>query len=368
VRQRKASAFYVAPWLDLVGELVERHRDFWLALGRLETSMVAAELRDICVRTPIYISGLARSGSTLLHEIIAGHPQVATHRIKDYPLLFTPYWWRRATANLPQQAARERAHHDRVQITVDSPDALDEVLWMAFFPRLHEPAVSNLLGPMERNPAFESFYSAHIRKLLLSERKLRYTAKNNYLVARLPYVLRIFPDARVLIPVRAPAGHIASLLRQQRHFAAGQRNNRPALRYMQRTGHFEFGRDRRPLNLGDSARTGAIQHAWAAGDEVRGLAMYWDMVHGYLARLLAADAVVGAAALVVRFETLCGAPEETLKAVLTHCALPEARTLIERQADRIRYPSYYANPFTAAELAVIRAETAETAALWGYQE
>src|SRR5881628_3493740 len=96
----KDSPFYVPPLLNFLGGLVHRHRDFWLWLGRLESSRLAEELQQLPIRMPIYVCGLARSGSTLLHEIVCSHPCVATHRIKDYPMVFTPYWWRRATANL----------------------------------------------------------------------------------------------------------------------------------------------------------------------------------------------------------------------------------------------------------------------------
>jgi hypothetical protein len=312
------------------------------------------------------VAGLARSGSTLLHEVVSAHPGVATHRIKDYPMLFTPYWWRRATANVRAQPPRERPHRDGVMITTDSPDALEEMLWMAFFPRCHDPSVPCLLGAEDRHPAFESFYAAHVRKLLLAEGATRYAAKANYHVARLPYLARLFPDARFIIPVRAPATHIASLMRQHRWFSQGQRRNPRALAYMRRSGHFEFGLDRRPMHLGDGERVRLVAQAWAAGDEVRGLALYWDMVYGYLARLLASDARVRDAALVVRFEALCAAPADTLWAVLAHCALPETEDVVRRFAPGIRTPTYYESNFSADDLAVIRAETAGTASLWGY--
>jgi hypothetical protein len=315
---------------------------------------------------PIYVCGLARSGSTLLHEVIASHPGVATHRVKDYPLVFTPFWWRRATRDLRPQPPRERAHQDGVLITTDSPDALEEMLWMTFFPRCHDPSVSSLLGAADSHPAFESFYRRHIRKLLLAEGATRYAAKANYHVARLPYLVRLFPDAKILLPVRAPAGHVASLLRQHRQFSAGQRRHPRALAFMRRSGHFEFGLDRRPMNLGSHDRVRQIQRDWAAGDEVRGLARYWDMVYEHLARLLASDAQVRTAALVVRFEALCEAPAETLRAVLGHCQLPEVEAVVARYAPRIRPPAYYASPFSARDLDVIREETAAAAGLWGY--
>lgn len=361
------SPFYVPAFLDLLGGLVHRYRDWWLALGRLESRLLEDELRQVNIRNPIFICGLARSGSTLLHEVVSAHPGVATHRVRDYPMVFTPYWWRQATANVPLKPPRERAHQDRVMITGLSPDALEEMIWMAFFPRCHDPAVSNVLGADTRHPAFEAFYRNHLRKLLLAEGATRYAAKANYHVARLAYLVRLFPDARLLIPVRTPAGHVGSLMRQQARFAAGHRKYPRALRLMRRAGHFEFGLDRRPINLGDDHRVRQVRRAWAAGEEVRGLALYWDMVHGYLARLLAADDRVRAAGLVVPFEAMCAAPAETLRAVCRHCLLPDAERVVEQFAPRISQPDYYESGLTPADREIIRQETANTARLWGYE-
>jgi hypothetical protein len=362
----KASPFYVPPLLDLLGNLVHRHRGFFLRLGRLESSLLGAVLSRVPLRMPVYVCGLARAGSTLLHEVVASYPRVATHRLKDYPMVFTPYWWRQATAGLRPGPPRERSHRDGVMITTESPTALEEMVWMAFFPRCHDPSVSNLLGATDSHPAFESFYRNHVRKLLLAEGATRYVAKANYHVSRLAYLARLFPDARFLIPVRSPAAHVASLMRQHQRFSQGQRRHRRALAYMQRSGHFEFGLDRRPLNLADTEQTRQILRAWAAGDEVRGLALSWNEVYGHLADLLASDAGVRAAALVARFESLCHSPSETLRAVFSHCALPDPENVIAHHARRIRSPDYYASPLSHADLRTIDEITAATAKRWGY--
>jgi hypothetical protein len=341
--------------------LVDRFRDIFLGLGRLETSLLEEQLTAISVTKPVYICGLARSGSTLLHEIVASPPGVATHRVKDYPMVYTPYWWRQATARRRPTPPRERVHRDRVLITPQSPDALEEMLWMAFFPRCHDPSVDNRLTEGKSHPGFEGFYSAHLRKLLLVERATRYVAKANYHVARLAYLVRLFPDAKIILPVRAPASHIASLVRQHQWFSQGQQKHPRALKWMQRSGHYEFGRDRRPINLGDGEQVRAIQRAWAAGEEVRGWACYWDMVYGHLARLLDADALVRAATKVVHFEDLCAAPAETIRAVLDHCVLPDKERIVAQFTPSIRSPDYYQSPFSSAELALIREETASTA-------
>ncbi|HEY1859783.1 MAG TPA: sulfotransferase [Gemmataceae bacterium] len=328
--------------------------------------MLSAELSAVPVTMPIYIAGLARSGSTLLHEIIASHPGVATHRVKDYPMVYTPCWWRQATARQLPSAPRERAHHDKMLITPESPDALEEMLWMAFFPRCHDPRVDNRLHAGNRRQQFEDCYRTHIRKLLLAEQAQRYVAKANYHIARLPYVASLFPDAKFIVPVRAPVSHIASLVRQHEWFTLGHRSNPRSLRFMQRSGHFEFGRDRRPIHLGNGERVRAIRRAWREGDEIRGWALYWDMVYGYLARLLAVDAQVRAMTLIVRFEDLCAAPAATIRAVMERCGLPEVDRVLAQYSGRIRTPDYYANAFTPSDLAVIRTETALTASQWGY--
>jgi hypothetical protein len=362
----KNSSFYVPPLVDLLGAWVHQQPRFWLALGRLETRLLAEPLQQVPLREPIYVCGLARSGSTLLHEILSAHPGIASHRIKDYPLIYTPYWWRRASHGRRPAEPRERAHGDRMLVTGESPDALEEMIWMAFFPRCHDPTVSNVLTAQTSNPEFELFYRNHIRKLLLVEGANRYAAKANYHVARLAYLARQFPDARIILPVREPVSHIASLVRQHERFSTGERRHRRALAYMQRSGHFEFGLDRRPLNLGDADRARGVVQAWTFGQEVRGWARYWALVYEYLADLLATDFAVRSAVLVVRFEDLCQRPAEELDRVVEHAALAEGKQLAADYAPRIHAPDYYKHSFTSQEVEAIHEETRSTARKWGY--
>jgi hypothetical protein len=361
---RQPSPFDVPYWLHVLGGLVDRHPRFCRRLASLETRAVAEQLRRVEIAMPIYVCGLARSGTTLLHEVISSHSSVATHRIKDYPFVFIPYWWRRATAKARADEPRERTHRDGIMITGESPDALEEMLWMAFFPQCHNPAASNVIGATERHPDFETFYHNHLLKLLLAEHAARYAAKANYHVARLAYLVRLYPQAKIVLAVRSPQGHIASLARQQQWFCQGHRSRPRSLTFMQRSGHFEFGLDRRPMNLGDSAEVERIVADWSAGREVRGLARYWSMVYSYLDRLLATDEQVRRATLVIRFEALCDSPAETLSAVLRHCELPDAETIIDRYAPTIRRPSYYSSNFSSDDLLAIDELTTATARQW----
>lgn len=362
--------FAVTPWVHWLGRSIARHPRRWIAIGELETRTVAEQIAAVTVRAPIYIAGLARSGSTILLEKLARHPHVATHRYRDDPPVFIPYWWNRWLERIPQKPvpARERSHRDGIAVTPDSPEAFEEVLWMAFFPHLHDPARSAVLGRDTAAPRFERFYRDHIRKLLAVRGATRYLAKGNYNLTRLPYLQRLFPDARFLIPVRDPVWHIASLMKQHRLFLDGQRDNPRARAHLQRIGHFEFGADRRPINPGDAAGTAEVLALWARGEELAGWARYWALAHDFLADQLEADPALRAACLVVRYETLCAAPARTLGEVLRFCDLPADAAWAESLAAGVHAPAYYCPQFTPAERELIAAYTGATARRLGYPE
>jgi hypothetical protein len=155
-------------------------------------------------------------------------------------------------------------------------------------------------------------------------------------------------------------------MKQHALFCEGERRNPPALRHMQRVGHFEFGLDRRPINTGDPAGLAEIVAAWDRGAEVEGWARYWGQIHGHIADRLDANPRLRDATLVVRFEDLCRAPRETLGAVLDHCRLPDRDGLLDQMAATIRFPSYYAPQFTPAEREAIARWTGATAERFGY--
>lgn len=362
------SPFFVSTWVDLLGAWVNGSPGFWKWLGNVETQALADHIAGIRIEQPIYISGLARSGSTILLEILALHDTTATHAYKDFPPVLTPYFWNwfLDRAQKRDTVAVERAHGDGIAVTPDSPEALEEVLWMVFFPHVHDPAHSNVLDAATDAPAFASFYRNHLRKLLWLRGGARYLAKGNYNITRLEYLLQLFPDARFVMPVREPMSHIASLQRQHNHFCRIHRDDPRALRYMQRVGHFEFGLDRRAINTGNTSEAAAIMAAWQQGRDVEGLARLWRNVHKHIVDRLEASPALRDATLIVRFEDLCDAPESTLRAVFDHCRLPVGDHFVAHAAARLRKPSYYEAAFDTEALETIAALTLPVAVRFGY--
>ncbi|MGI9418087.1 MAG: sulfotransferase [Geminicoccaceae bacterium] len=349
------SDFEVAGWVDRLGGHIERHPNLWIKLGNLESRFLKDELATVPIEAPIYVAGLARSGSTFLLGALDEHEDTVTHRYKDFPPVFTPYWWNRFLGFMPKKdaAPAERAHKDGIKITEDSPEAFEESLWMAFFPKLHDPATSALLGRDRANAAFETFYQDHIRKLLLVRGGRRYLSKGNYNLTRLAYLQRLFADARFVLPVRSPAWHIASLIKQHRLFKDGLAGNRKALDHMRRVGHFEFGPDRRPINAGDDRVIEVILDLWANGNEAEGQARYWAHLHGRIADQLEADDKLKDAVLVVNYEQLCAEPDIAIRRLFDHCRLSIADEKVETLAAKVQFPAYYQPKFSDAERRMI---------------
>ena len=364
---RPRKGFEVAAWIDRLGGAVERHPSWWIKLGSIETTLMESAL-PARIDRPIYVTGLARSGTTILLETLASHPDVATHRYRDFPFLFTPYLWNRWLDLVPRKEEQpaERSHGDGIVVTSESPEAFEEMLWMTFFPDRHDPSVGVVLDRSAHNPRFERFYRDHIRKLLAVRGGRRYAAKGNYNVTRIGYLAKLFPDARFVIPVRDPVWHVASLMKQHRLFLDGQNNNPCARRHLRRVGHFEFGEDRQPINIGDDAATAEIVGLWRAGEEVRGWARYWSQMHGHIADLIDGDAVLRRAIHVVRYEQLCAAPCPVLAGLLKHCGLSDNPGFLSRLAARFHQPTYYRPSFKPGELAIIAGETVEAARRFGY--
>lgn len=362
------ASFEVPTWMHRVAGWQERHPKGAIRLGNFDTRMASEAIADRRIERPIYIAGLARSGTTILLELLAAHPETATHQYRDFPPVFTPWLWDRWLARVPEKEenAAERAHGDGISVTSHSPEAFEEVLWMAFFDQIHDPARSSLLTRETDNKAFEIFYGEHIRKVLAIRGGSRYVAKGNYNLMRLAYLQKQFTDARFVLPVRDPVWHIASLMKQQTLFEAGERAHPRAVDHLRRVGHFEFGLDRRPINTGDEAAVAKVQQLWADGEEVAGWAHYWAMIYRTVADQLDQDAAVREASLVVRYEPMCQESEDTLGAFYAHCDLGVDAATLTAAAERLHLPSYYQPAFAEAEIEQIREIAGPVAERFGY--
>jgi hypothetical protein len=340
--------------LYLLWQAGHRFESASVRLGAVESRLLGRRLRGQVVDRPIYVTGLARAGTTITLELLSRHPDVATHRYRDMAQPYLPYLWNRVLDRLPlpQPRPAERLHKDGILVTRDSPEAVEETVWKRFFPGLHDEDRSAVLDAATTNPAFERYYRDHIGKLLLARGRRRYLAKANYNVTRLAYLARLVPGARFLVVVRRPTAHYASWLKQQELIARTHRHDRRWVAASRSVGHHEFGEDQRFINAGNTDLVRTIRSTWDAGRYARAFGMYWSSIYGHVLDLADRDPLVREATLFIRHEDLCATPRETIDRMLHHAGLDAAgfAEIRDHYASRLAQPRYYSASFDDAEL------------------
>ncbi len=294
----------------------QKSQPFLRRVADWESNLLADKLAAVRIEKPVFITGLARSGTTLLLELFATIEGAVTHRYRDFPFLMIPYFWNRYLDWFPvRQEPVERAHRDRIYVTRENPEAMEEPLWQAFFPHVHSTTALHRLTAADGNPDFERFYKAHLGKMFLVRRGNRYFAKGNYHVPRIEYLTHLFPDAYFIVPIRHPLTHVHSLVRQHQLFSGYAAADRRVPRYLEAAGHFEFGPQRVPIRF-DAVEGDRILEAWSHGDEYLGYCIQWKELYGFVDTLRAAHPAIARRILIVRYEDLCEQPEATMRQIL----------------------------------------------------
>lgn len=351
---------------DTLASLIAKNQKMWLSFGNYETKILAKKLSAVNVTEPIYVSGLARSGSTILLEAINSDTNISTHKYRDFPMLFTPFFWNKLFMAMdklsPQHQEIERSHKDRLKVTPNSPEAMEEVIWNAFFDNLHNEEVSNILDSNTDNPAFEQFYHEHIQKILLANRRSRYASKANYNITRILYLLKIFPDSKFVITIRNPVNHIASIVKQDTLFKEIHKQQPDTLRHMQLSGHYEFGLEKKLINT-DIDNFPRINELFSANNDIEAWAYYWSQIYTHLYDIIQMNLPN---VLMVRYEDLCEHTESELEKIFTHCNLELNTDIIQHYNDKISLPDYYKPQFNSDELVQIKAITSDIASKYGY--
>ena len=367
----KSEQFSVPAGFYWFVKFVNATAPLFVKLGELESKSLAGRIAAIPIDRPIYILGLPRAGTTISAQMLSEHPDVTTHRYSDFVLPYTPWCWNRLLPKLPVKALRspvERVNRDRLQVTRDSSEGVEEMIWLRFFHHLHDSNRSNVLDESTLNADFETFFKDHIRKLLLVRGRSRYVSKNNPCVTRMRYLRRIFPDARFLLYVRNPIDHAASVLKQDRLFSDLARDDKRLVRMNKMTGFHEFGPNYVPVNLGNDAIIHEIYRCRDQGRQVRARALQWASVFGFIIEQLERDPELARAVCVVRYEDLCIKPEETIDRILAHTGLSlDAFTPMRiKYISKLSLPDYYHPNFSVQERAEIIALTKDVAAHFGY--
>lgn len=343
----------------------------FVALGNLETKMLARRLARQSVDRPVYICGLPRAGTTITLQMLSEHPDVVTHKYADFLMPYMPWIWNQVFPRIPVNAMRKpvpRIHRDRIEVTRDSAEMGEEILWEHFFPDIHDETDYSVLGATTSNPAFEHFYVDHLKKLELVRGRNRYVSKAIMCVVRMQYLRRIFPDARFLLYVRNPIDHVASMIKQDRIWAEIESSDPRQIEIIELTGHHEFGPHQVMANVGNPDELREIRRMFDAGQWGLSRARYWAYVYGFVAKQLQDDPQLREQVCIVRYEDLCSESLPTIDRILEHTGLAAAPFAQTRDAysKKLSFPDYYKPVFSAEELSRITSMTGGVAEYFGY--
>lgn len=185
--------------------------------------------RRIAIDRPIFVIGAFRSGTTLLEQILAAHPQTGyfwfgTHICPRAPVI--AHWATRVSQKIGHldRASKPFLHNPRLEFTLFSPCECEQ-LWS----RIGQSAWDNdradlTLGADFSAPRFERDLFDLIRRHLFLHHAGRFVHKNPVNSLRVGYLHKLFPDARFIHIVRRPIdailSHRRTAARLQQTFAA----------------------------------------------------------------------------------------------------------------------------------------------------
>jgi hypothetical protein len=231
---------------------------------------------------PVYICGLARSGTTILLRLLHQLGPLRSLTYRDMPFILGPNLWKKIKGNREKQMeVRERAHGDGILIDYDSPESFEEIFWDTFNP--YKVQGQNCLeSEVVRDEVLKEF--AFFRRLAVNPNDIcaetglpyRYLSKNNNNLLRLK-VLCKDEAAVVFVVYRNPYSTARSLYRQHCQFMKLNEADNFTVDYMKWLGHYEFGENHLPFCF-----------AWQfmeepyAPETLNYWLMYWIGVHKHI--------------------------------------------------------------------------------------
>lgn len=279
-------------------------------------SKAGASVPEVSGAEHVFVTGLARAGTTVLLRHIHRSGPFRSLTYRDMPFVLAPNLWKRFSARWQQrQEEHLRAHGDRIMVSADSPEALEEVFWRIFTGAdyIRRDGLVPYSPDGDARARFRSYVAAVLASGEPGQR--RYLSKNNNNILRLSALRDAFPEALVVIPFRHPATQASSLWRQHKLFCRMQEESPFVRSYMDWLGHHEFGQGHRPFLFGGGPPRGLspeVPDYWLDT---------WTRTHEALA------AQVHERHLFVCYEDLCSDPavwEELARRLgLTEAAKPD---------------------------------------------
>jgi hypothetical protein len=267
------------------------------SLAALEESMYGSGLDDVQIVKPIFIVGCHRSGTTVLYEALAKHPELAyltnaSALLPRLPILCNAM----ATAFDMDKVEQERFLRDGIAFTPITPSEGIRV-W-----ELHAPDGGDYcLDEHYSNPKMEQYLIHTIKKHLKYFNKTRFINKNPDNSVRIRYLNKLFPDAKFINIIRDGRAVCSSLLK------------------VREIAENFFGPEHRHAKSGVKVKTWAqIEETWKS-DPIQSIGLLWKEVVESIERDRVA--IAPERYMELRYEDFVAEPFDYLKKMVHFCEL-----------------------------------------------
>ncbi len=217
----------------------------------IENFLFKKKNKLIKVNHQIYVTGLARAGTTVLLNTIYDTKKFASFTYRDMPFIICPNIWNIVSKYLKSSKPIQRKHNDNMKISLDSPEQFEEIFWSL---KTSEKYIfKDHLKYHEIDSYNLSLYETFVKNCLVKYKKSNYLCKNNNNLLRIKSLIKKFP--KFLLSFRNPLDHSISLLKQNINFSNLQKKDNFTKKYMKYLVHHEFGLDHKPMVFDNLEKT-----------------------------------------------------------------------------------------------------------------
>ena len=197
----------------------------------------------------MFICGMARSGTTFLTHLLDSSNYFGTFKYKYLPFYKTPIFWNYIT-NLfyLSKKKRQRLHGDNLKVNINSPDSFEELIWKNF---LEDYDLKGYWQKVEYDEFSDlsKNLDLFIKKIIHINKVDRYLSKNNNNIFRIKYLLKKFPDSKIVVVIRNPVDLAFSSTKVHLKFLKYHKTIKNFSEELSELGHYEFGFQRKMFNL-----------------------------------------------------------------------------------------------------------------------
>ncbi len=267
-----------------------------------------------CDKPHVFISGLARAGTTIFLRALYQTGIFRSLTYRDMPFVLMPNIWKRLSKSFRTYLSeKERAHGDRILVNYDSPEAFEEVFWRIFCGK--EYIFSNSLQPHDVEGDIISDFRQFVEHIVTcsdNNIQTRYLSKNNNNILRLRAIKKAFPNSLITILFRDPLQQSYSLLKQHRLFSELHKEDSFSYDYMTWLGHHEFGKSHKPFRFssGDS-----ISETFNDPYDINYWLQIWCNTYNFIIENCPEETMF------ISYEALCNMPLETIDKVFSRASI-----------------------------------------------